>query len=176
MDNYPLVASAFLELFYPEQFSAFLAEQYLALCHDIGQTDLFRYFLHTQQSDTIDEAFWKTLIKSYKLDNNLLNLVSYLARRKRLFTLKNVLEALIRKAEQRGDFMRCTITTSHQPNEEQQAQLLAFLSKKCNAPLISRFVVDDSLICGMKLRSPFLVAEHSIARFLRKSKIDLTAA
>lgn len=172
--NYPVIAQAFLERFYPQGLPKDLATHYITLCKDFSQTPLLRYFLHKQQSGTINLSFWKELIKSYHLDENIHALIVYLKKRKQLFGLKYVLEALVQKAEQRGDFMRCAIMTSHEPSKNQQEDLLTFFKKQSGKELIPRFIVEPSLICGIKLRSPFLVAEYSVARFLRRSKKILT--
>lgn len=168
--NYNPIAAAFLESFHPDKLSPSRAENYLTFCADSSKDGLFRYFLHNQQNNKVDVDAWKAIIKKYDLDASLVELVRYLVSKRLLLSLRKVLESVVRKAEQRGDFMRCTITTSHEPNEDQQKQLLSFLSKKCNTPLIPQFVLDKGLICGIKLRSPFVVAEHSVAQFLRESK------
>lgn len=173
--NHHVVAQAFLEHFYPKLLSQELAKNYIALCKDFLKTPSIRYFLHKEQSGKINDTFWNALIKNYDLDNNMHALVAYLKDKNQLFALRHILEALIRKAELRGDFMRCTIMTSHQANESQQAGMLNFFKAQSGKLFIPNFIVEPSLICGIKLRSPFLVAEYSVAQILRRSKKILTS-
>jgi F-type H+-transporting ATPase subunit delta len=79
-------------------------------------------------------------------------------------TIKQIL-SLYREKEKKYYFM---VTTSHELHEAEKEQVISFIKKNVKNHITASFVVDKSLISGIKIEGNTLLWERSIARQLRK--------
>ncbi len=167
-------AQAFLNCFIDEIDQTYFA----ALC------DLERYFrsnkkvLYFLSLSNIDQAtketLMHTLFEQFGIAHSGDRLVHTLLISKRGQLLHAVLKHIIVLYKRRKQIMSFLITTSHQLNAQQIAQIQRFLARVTGCDILYEYTVDKGLIAGIRLQSDVLLWEYSIDKQLKSMSHPIT--
>jgi F-type H+-transporting ATPase subunit delta len=109
-----------------------------------------------------------------KLHRNILpkqyteNLITLLSKDKRISLLGSILEQIVVQHRLRENIMHFSVTSAQPLSDEQQQKINEHLMNLAKNRVLIEFSIDPALIEGIRIQSPTLLWEHSIAQLLRK--------
>lgn len=162
-------AKAFLKLYnshlderqitYAEEFISFLTSHKRALF----------YASFIPQSEEIKNIFSK-YFKEFKLLEIWLKLIDILQNHKRLDLLPLVFNNIIKFYNQNQKIYSITVASSIPLTENGKIPIINFLKEKIGSKVKINFIVDKSLIAGIKIYNDTLRWEYSIAKQIKLLK------
>ncbi|MBM3886431.1 ATP synthase F1 subunit delta [Candidatus Dependentiae bacterium] len=125
-------------------------------------------------TDQAAHDFLTRLYDNFCLPVQFGKLVQQLLDRGNVYLLPVILQQLLQEYWIRRRVLLFNIASSHALNADEQARIIAFLTKQTGAAEIkANFSVNAALICGIQMKSDMYMFEHSIARELKKIKESL---
>lgn len=118
------------------------------------------------ESQDIQALLGKFLSK-FNIDDAIKPLLSILAKHKRLSLLPDVLDALVVLYKQKHNICSCIVSSAHALTDEQKERLTLLAERLFCKHAEMQFLVDESLIAGIKIKSNSRVWEYSVAKQLR---------
>ena len=119
------------------------------------------------------QDFLTQLYTNFTLPQQLAKLIQVLVARRRVELLPAVIIAILQEFWRRKHIVHFEVTSSQELALPLQAAVVEFLIKQVGSVVKATFEIDDTLICGIKMRSDSYMFEHSIARELKKFEESL---
>lgn len=95
------------------------------------------------------------------------NLIRLLIQEKRLILLPLVLEQIVDLYKEQEGILMCTVTSSHPLDATLRAAVQQFLARATGRVIMEQYVIDKSLIAGIRMRSDTVLWEYSIDKQLK---------
>lgn len=118
---------------------------------------------NSQDLQSVLTAFFS----KFDIGKDIKPLLSTLAEHKRLSLLPDILDALIALYKRRHDICSCTVISAHTLTDEQKERLTLLVEHLFCKHAEMQFLIDESLIAGIKIESNNRVWEYSVAKQLR---------
>lgn len=167
-------ARAFLNLYFDV-----LGDQHvIALAHLHGTLSTHRgvlaYLSLPGLTVQVRQEFFSRLCENFVLPPYFYRLIIVLSERNNVDLLPAVVMAIMKEFWRRKHIIHFEVHSSHALLTDEQAAVVGFLTNKTGAAVVqASFFVDESLICGIKMRSDGYIFEHSVARELKKFEQSL---
>ena len=107
------------------------------------------------------------LVERFGLGNVGSKLISVLLLHKKITILRNVIRQIVSEGRKRRNEFVAQVATSHVLSEHDQEQLVQAFNQKLGGKIIPTFIVDSSLISGIRISGKTFLWEHSIAKRLK---------
>jgi F-type H+-transporting ATPase subunit delta len=114
------------------------------------------------------------LLARFDLPKSINRLFEVLIGRKQLDLLPEILEELLITYQDRNNIMLFTIESSKELTEEQEKIFATYLAKHAKKHILYTNRINPSLIAGIRMFSPTLLWDYSVARQLRDIKSALS--
>lgn len=124
-------------------------------------------------SDNSDHILIKELFEQFSLPLTLKKLVKVLVRHKQLIVFAQVLQDICCLYQQQNNVLDVTVYTAMPFQEGELEKFEMFFTKLSGKSIISKVVIDESLIAGVRMQSDFFLWEYSIALRLRSLRQKL---
>lgn len=165
-------AQAFLNL-YSSQLSDQIIEKTAACQLFFNEhKNIHGYLILSTVSFAEKSALLGKICAAFSLPSPFNQLSLVLARQGRIDLFPLILQKIILGYRAEKDIHYFTIATSHPIGEHEKSELVCFIEKKVARKIIVDFIVDSSLICGIKIKSDTLAWERSIAKQLKNIKLE----
>jgi len=115
-------------------------------------------------------AIVATLFDSLGLPASFCELCPLLGSKQRLGLLPDVIDAIAQLYKKNNAFMECTISTAHPLTDEQKAEIVSVMTARTLHHLIPTFVIDPSLIGGVRFTSSTYLWQDTIVSRLQRIK------
>jgi ATP synthase F1 delta subunit len=165
-------AQAFFNL-YEKKLSDAVIDQIIVCANFLHQKQAFDAFLLLSiisQTEKINVL--SKMCDSFCLPSEFLNLCRTLLDHRRIDLLSQILKKIACVYKEQKNVVNFTIYTSHDIDEDEKKTLISFIKNKNKKTIIADFLVDSTLICGIKIKSSTLQWERSIAKQLKNIKLD----
>lgn len=162
-------ARAFLNLYFDA-----LSDQHVAALTHLQETlnknrGILCYLSLPGLTIQTQQEFLSRLCENFALPPFFLRLIVVLVERNNVELLPGVVLAIMKEFWRRKHIIHFVVHSSHALLADEQSAVVEFLTKKTGAAVVlAAFFVDESLICGIKMRSDGYIFEHSVARELKK--------
>lgn len=120
-----------------------------------------------------DHVLIKELFEQFSLPLTLKKLIKVLIRHKQLIIFAQVLQDICCLYQQQNNVLDVTVYTTTPFQEGELEKFEMFFIKLSGKSIISKVVIDESLIAGVRMQSDFFLWEYSIASRLRKLRQKL---
>jgi len=121
---------------------------------------------HDEKQKIID-----TLTSLAQVNQSINILIDLLIKHKRLNSLISVLQSIIQSYNEKNNIVPVTIETSHKLNDEEKENIIIFIKKITQSNLLRPlFIINPSLISGIRIVSKNLLWEQSIDKVLKNIK------
>lgn len=162
-------ARAFLNLYFDalnDQHIASLTSLYEVLDKNRG---VLCYLSLPNLMDSVKRDFLSKVCEGFVLPIYFHRLIAGLVEKNNIELLPLVVMAIIKEFWRRKHVIHFVVHSSHSLGTDEQAIIVNFLTLKTGAAMIqATFFLDESLICGIKMRSDGYIFEHSVARKLKE--------
>lgn len=125
------------------------------------------------QSDQIEHPLIKELFEHFSLHPTLKNLIFTLIRHKKLMLFAQVLQDICCLYLLQNNILEVTVQTVCPLPQAELEQFEKFFTKLSGKRIMSRVVLDQSLIAGVRMQSDIFLWEYSIAARLRNLRQKL---
>lgn len=120
------------------------------------------------------QNFLLRLCENFSLPPYFEKLVIVLIEKNNVELLPAIVMAIMQEFSRRKHILHFDVHSSHALLVDERSSIIDFLTKKTGAAVVRvNFFIDESLICGIKMRSDGYIFEHSVARELKKFEQSL---
>lgn len=134
---------------------------------------LYHYLAIASIETTLKEQSIHQIVQTLGQPHHTELLMTTLLKANRIEILDIVVDHLLDFYEQDNKIEKFTITTSHALNNDDQERVKVFISSLTTNTITATFLVDKSLICGIKIQSNQSSFERSIAHQLKNFEKSL---
>ena len=125
-------------------------------------------------TEQVWQNFLNQLYARFLLPLQLTKLIKSLLDRGSIYLLPLVIDNLLKEFWLRKNVVHFIVTSSHALDEQGKSKIISFLAEKTGAfEIKATFLLDESLIYGITMKSSTHMFEHSVARELKKVKESL---
>lgn len=117
-------------------------------------------------------ALLKEICASFNLPTAFDKLSHVLLKNGHIEVLPKVLQKIISGNRLQKNIINFTVSLSHALGDQEKKSLVSFIKKNVSQEIMVDFIIDPSLICGIKIKSNTLLWERSIAKQLKTIKLD----
>lgn len=115
------------------------------------------------------QEFLVNICEKFSLPASFQKMIFVLMEKSKVDLLPAIVAATMQEFLQRKHIIHFDVYSSHELLVDERDSIIGFLTKKTGAALVRvNFFIDESLICGIKMRSDGYIFEHSVARELKK--------
>jgi F0F1-type ATP synthase delta subunit len=158
-------ALAFLNVFYSKNISEILIDRLESLVLFLDERGFFFPICSSSAVSKDDRIrLVKILIKKFDLKSSEEKLINVLIERGGASIVSLVFKQVVAEARKRRFEELCEVVSSHELDKKEQVQVIKTISESLGLRLIPHFLVDSSLISGIKVRGETFFWEKSVAR------------
>ncbi len=121
-------------------------------------------------SNTVKQDALVKMADSFKLSQGLKRVFLLLLQDKRIEILDKVLFEIIVCYREKKDIKLFKVSTSHKLDDAEKDRILSFVEHVAKSEVLTKFIVDEKLICGFRIQSKNFLWERSMAKQLRDVK------
>jgi ATP synthase F1 delta subunit len=167
-------AIAFLHVYHKECTPAYM-ETLFSFSSFLEKNNIFQATLAIPSlKNNIKTELIGLVAKKLQLSPGTKTLITLLLKSNRIDLLNEVVKKILFLYRQREKKYRFIVTISHSLNNQEKEIILSFISLHVKNHIHASFVVDKSLISGIKIEGNTLLWERSIAKQLRNIELAFT--
>ena len=111
------------------------------------------------------------LLESFELENSsLVKLIDTLIAKNRVYIISDILKYIVKIANQQNNIVKADFRFSHQLPDATKQSIERFFEKKLKKKIIYNYILDKSLIAGVRLNTDNYLWQYSIRQQLDKLK------
>jgi ATP synthase F1 delta subunit len=150
-----------------------IVKEELSLFKDFGRfVKKHPLFLMTLDTPSIPHKFkmdaLQKIIKEQKVCTCITKLVFLLLHHNRIKLLDNVIGEIRAIYKKTNNIQKFVVSSAHPLEPEEKTKINSFVKNHVDAKTKTKFVIDQTLICGIKIKSLNFLWERSISKKLRE--------
>ncbi len=157
-----LYADAFLNVFFDSLPEDILTRLY-ALQERMKTDQKFQIAEELPGFKAAKKEYFLNFFDSVSLNNQAFTaLIDLLLKQRRSFLMQEIIEALILEYKKRAKLLDCTVYSAKSLTDEEQKRIVLQASKLLGYTIIPTWIIDPSLIAGIRFETADYVFDHSI--------------
>jgi F-type H+-transporting ATPase subunit delta len=156
-----LYAEAFMNAFF-ETLPSDILHRLLALQERIKSDHALQLVIALPGFKASKKNFLLSVFDSFGLNQPFASLLDLLLDQRRSFLLPKIMAALIQEYKKRAGLLDCTIRSAQPLSDAEQKQIIEHASQILGYTLLPTWIIDPSLIAGIRFETTEYLFDHSI--------------